>query len=255
MSPRRTMSDNRGDAFGAFLLDHYETGIPSAELIEREDSYLDSGSEPGLYFSEYDSWSSAERQFMSLASSPVLDIGCGAGRHSLYLQSKGLDVVGIDTSPGAIEVCKRRGLRNARVLPIAQVGRLERGSFSTILMLGNNFGLLGSPRRAKRILRDLHSITRDDAVILAGTRDPYRTSDPDHLDYHRRNRSRRRWPGQIRIRVRFKRIVGPWFDYLFVSPTEMDEVVAGTGWTVERLIDPSSANYFAVIRRSTVPRR
>jgi SAM-dependent methyltransferase len=243
------VSANSGDAFGAFLLDHHEARTPSAELIERDDSYIDFGSEPGLYFSEYDSWAPAERRFMELAREPVLDIGCGAGRHSLHLQNKGLHVVAIDNSPGAIEVCRRRGLKHVRVLSATEVGRLERGEFNTILMLGNNFGLLGSPRRAKKILRDLHSITRDGAAILAQTRNPYRTTDPDHLGYHRRNRARGRMAGQIRIRVRYRKIVGPWFDYLFVSPSEMDEIVAGTGWTVERLIDPEAANYHAVIRR------
>ena len=244
------MTNRNNDAFGAFLLAHHESGDPSAELIERDDSFIASGSEPGLYFSEYDSWSPAERALVDLASGVVLDIGCGAGRHSLYLQSKGLRVVAIDDSPGAIEVCKLRGLRGARVLPIAEIRRLARASFSTVLMLGNNFGLLGSPRRGKRILRDLHAITTDGATILAATRDPYRTSDPAHLSYHRRNVARRRAPGQIRMRARFRDKVGPWFDYLLVSPSEMNDVVAGTGWTVERLIDSSSANYLAVIRRT-----
>ena len=244
------MSTKKTDAFGAFLLAHFEAGTPSAELIERDDSFIDFGSQPGLYFSEYDSWSPAERELMDLAREPVLDIGCGAGRHSLHLQNNGLNVIAIDNSPGAIEVCTRRGLRNAMVLSATEVGRLERGGFSTVLMLGNNFGLLGSPRRAKRILRALHSITGDGAAILAGTRDPYRTSDPNHLGYHRRNRGRGRMAGQIRMRVRYRKIVGPWFDYLLVSPSEMSDVVAGTGWTVERLIDPGSANYHAVIRRA-----
>src|SRR5687768_4463205 len=112
------MSNTNNDAYGAFLLAHHEAGEPSAELIERDDGFIDFGSRPGLYFSEYDSWSDAERDLLGLADGPVLDIGCGAGRHSLYLQGKGLRVIGIDNSPGAIRVSKLRGLRNARVLAI-----------------------------------------------------------------------------------------------------------------------------------------
>ena len=165
---RRTMTPRSNDAFGAFLLAHHEPGRPSAELIERDDSFIDSGSRPGLYFSECGSWSPAERALVDLASGVVLDIGCGAGRHSLYLQNTGLRVVAIDKSPGAIKVCKLRGLRSTRVLPIEELRRLGRGSFDTVLMLGNNFGLLGSPRRGKRILRDLHAITRDGADDSGG---------------------------------------------------------------------------------------
>ncbi|MEU4196458.1 class I SAM-dependent methyltransferase [Kribbella sp. NPDC026611] len=38
---------------------------------------------------------------------PVLDVGCGPGRTSGLLAARGLDVVGIDLSPGMIEVARR----------------------------------------------------------------------------------------------------------------------------------------------------
>ncbi|NQT82293.1 class I SAM-dependent methyltransferase, partial [bacterium] len=79
---------------------------------------------------------------MRLARGKVLDIGCGAGRNSLYLQQKGLDVLGIDLSPLAIMVCQLRGFKKARVMSITEVdSRL--GTFDTIVMYGNNFGLFG----------------------------------------------------------------------------------------------------------------
>lgn len=238
------------DAYGAFLMDQYKSGKRSSELIERDDWYIDFGSEPGLYFSEYAAWSPGEREVVDLASGRVLDIGCGAGRHSLHLQGRGLQVTGIDDSAGAIRVCRERGARRATVLPIADVDRFKKNSFDTILMLGNNFGLLGTPRRAKRILRILHEITTDQASILAGTRDPYRTSDPVHLAYHARNRKKGRMVGQLKLRARFRNIVGPWFDYLFVSIQEMNEVVARTGWQIERIVDPDAPVYHAVIRKT-----
>jgi SAM-dependent methyltransferase len=89
-----------------------------------------------------------DRQAMAYVQGRVLDIGCGAGRHALYLQGQGFDALGIDNSPLAVEVCRRRGLLRAQVLPITQVSRAL-GSFDTILMMGNNFGLVGNPRRAR----------------------------------------------------------------------------------------------------------
>jgi hypothetical protein len=110
----------------------------------------------------------------------------------------------------------------------ALIHQLPRQRFDTVVMFGNNFGLVGSYWKAKRLLRQLHDITTDGAVVLAETVDPGMTGNPAHLRYQRRNRLRRRMPGQIRIRIRFERCVGRWFDYLLVSPAEMADILKGT---------------------------
>ena len=56
-------------------------------------------------------------------------------------------------------------------------------------------------------------------------------------------------PGQIRMRIRFGKTIGGWFDYLFVSPEEMNEILDGTRWRVERFIDPEDTLYAAKIRK------
>ena len=134
---------NSRDAYGQQLLAQYQNKVPTVEIIERDDDYIDTGSDPGLYFSEYEQWSPIEKRAIELAKGRILDVGCGAGRHALYLQSKGFDVTGIDNSPGAIEVCKLRGLNKAIVRPINQIDEFAPNSFDTIIMLGNNFGLFG----------------------------------------------------------------------------------------------------------------
>jgi SAM-dependent methyltransferase len=237
------------DAYGQQLLAQFHSNAPTAEIIERDDRFVDTGSEAGLYFRNYNQWSPFERRAIKLATGRILDIGCGAGRHSLYLQQKGFDVTGIDMSAGAVKVCKLRGLKKALVRPINDVDKFKPNSFDTILMFGNNFALFGSAKQARLLLRKLSRITSPDARIIAGTRNPYKTSDPNHLHYHRLNRKRGRMPGQIRIRVRFAKAVGAWFDLLFVSPKEMEVVLRDTDWRVEKFIGPEEANYFALIRK------
>src|ERR1043165_3676282 len=146
-----------------------------------------------------------------------LDVGCGAGRHSLYLQAKGFDVTGIDNSPLAIEICRQRGLKKTKVMAFKDVGQFEPNSFDTVILMGNNFGLFGSFRLAQTLLKKLHSLTSADALIIAGTRAPYSSSDPVHAKYHKLNLKRGRMAGQLRLRVRYKDVVGSWFDYLLVS--------------------------------------
>ena len=187
---------------------------------------------------------------MRHARGRVLDIGCGAGRHSLYLKEQGFDVLGIDNSPLAIEVCRSRGLSNAHVLSITQITP-QLGAFGTIPMLGNNFGLFGSFTRAKWLLRRFHRITSGEARIIAESRDPYETESLEHLEYHEFNRQRGRMPGQLRIRVRYKKYATPWFDYLLVSKDEMGRILEDTGWEAREFIDGETPGvYIAIIERA-----
>jgi len=241
--------DKREDAYGRMLLAQYARGEPSAEIVERDDAYIDTGADPGTYFQDYRDWLPTERRAIKYAMGMVLDIGCGAGRHALYLQDQGLDVVGIDNSPGAVKVCRLRGLKKALVRSIDEIGKFKPASFDTLLMLGNNFGLLGGTAKARRLLKELSRITSREARIIAGSRNPYLTTDPDHLQYHRLNRKRGRMAGQMRLRVRFGKSIGKWFDYLLVSPKEMESLLSESEWEIEQLIGSGEPEYFAVIRK------
>jgi hypothetical protein len=142
-------------------------------------------------------------------------------------------VLGIDSSPLALKVAKVRGVKKTRLLSFNDVD-FERGSCDNVVMYGNNFGLFASWGCAKRLLKRLHRMTSPGAKIVCSSVDPHRTDDPDHLRYHRWNKTRGRMPGQVRIRVRYRAYVGEWFDYLLVSPEEMRELVVGTGRRVGR---------------------
>lgn len=239
---------DRDDAFGHALLDHLE-GRAASEVIERNDGFIDvSARDIGTYFRLFAEWPAHEQQALGLASGRCLDIGCGAGRVLLELQQRGLDAVGIDVSPLALEVCRRRGARDVRQLSITDIDASV-GQFDTILMMGNNFGLFGTPARARRLLRRFLGIAGPDAYILAEVLDPYRTSEPFHLEYHRRNRERGRLAGQLKLRVRYKGYRTRWFEYLFVSEDEMRDILQGTGWVLSAIIPSTGAIYVGVLER------
>jgi SAM-dependent methyltransferase len=167
---------------------------------------------------------------------------------ALYLQERGHEVVGIDLSPLAVEVSRRRGVRNARELTVTRVGR-NLGLFDTIVMFGNNFGLMGSRRRAPWLMRRFRSIANEGARILAESVNPYKTENEEHLAYHEHNRRRGQMAGQLRIRIRHRQYATPWFDYLLASPEEMAELAEGTGWELERVIDVGEHVYVGVLER------
>jgi len=239
------MLEDRQDAFGHLMHDYF-TGRDGREIIERDDGLVDVSVGPTFYFLEYDQWRESEKEAIAFVRGRVLDVGCGAGRHALYLQGQGFDVTGLDNSPLALEVCRARGLKKTHLLSITQISK-RLGIFDTIMLLGNNFALTGTVKRTGWLLRRFYKMTPPSGRIIAQNRNPYITNVPEHLDYHARNRSRGRLPGQSRIRVRYKKYATPWIDFLMLSPDEMKEILTGTGWRIERLIAGNETVYIAVI--------
>lgn len=235
------------DAHGQAMYDYYK-GNRFSEVIERDDGNIDASDGPDAYFLAYKDWHSIQKKALRYVRGKIFDIGCGAGKHSLYLQQKGFDVLGIDSSPLAIKVCKLRGLKKTKVLSITRLSP-KLGKFDTILMLGTNFGLFANFKRAKWLLKRFKRITNNKTIIIAETLDPYQTKDPIHFSYHKLNRKRGRMPGQARIRVRYRKFVTPWFDYLLVSKTELQKILSGTGWKVKRFIDSKGPIYIAIIEK------
>lgn len=238
------------DALGQALYAPHGGGH-AYELVERDDGYLDLSGGPDAYTTSYHDWADCEKRAIRLARGRVLDIGCGAGRHAIYLQERGHDVLGIDVSSLALKVARQRGLRKTRLLPITKVSR-RLGTFDTILLLGNNFGLLANETRARWLLRRFKAIMPLGGRIIASSLDIYQSGDNVHRAYHRANRRRGRMGGQIRMRLRYREYATPYFDYLMVSLKEMEKIVAGTGWTISRRYEGAGPLFAVVLEREDV---
>ncbi len=242
------LSSNQ-DAQGREIHDYFKGDRDALEIVERDDGFIEAYPGPKAYLSKYEDWPPHQRAALRLARGRVLDIGCGGGRHSLYLQRKGQQVLGVDISPLAIRTSKLRGLKEARLMSITQIGP-KLGKFDTILMLGNNFGLFANPSRARFLLRKFLKVTTPEARIIAESRDIYKPPVPPyHRKYQLQNRRRGRMSGQVRIRIRYQGFSTPWFDYLLVSKSEMKQLVKRTGWNVRRFIESKGPQYIAIIQR------
>ena len=181
--------DLNKDAYGQQIWAFFQ-GKDSYEIVERDDGFIGLSGGAPVYFAEFKDWPNIEKQAIKLAKGKILDIGAGAGRNSLYLQKKGFDVTAIDNSFLAVKVCKKRGLKKAKVLPIEKINIFQPNIFDTIIMFGNNFGLFGSYKKAKTLLKKLYKITSPGALILAESNDVSKTNDPVHLSYHKFNEKR-----------------------------------------------------------------
>ncbi len=158
-------------------------------------------------------------------------------------------MVAIDVSPGAAEVCRRRGVDDVRLLPLARVDD-DLGVFDTVLMMCGNFGLVGNAEEASTILRRLHAMTSLHGRIVLDSVDPYVDSDAADLAYQERNRARGRMPGQVTIRIRYRGHATPWYDLLNVSAAELGQLVAGTGWRLARVVEGEPPDYYAVLEKT-----
>jgi len=234
------------DTFGKALM-AYHSGDPANYIIERDDGLTES-LDAKEYFIEYREWPRYEREAALEARGLVLDVGCGAGRVAVWLQSRGLEVVAIDVSPLALEVAGLRGVRDRRLMDVRSLN-LPRGHFDTVIMFGNNLGIGGDIQQTRRVLRSLHSVTGEDGIVIASTRDPLNTDNPAHLAYHERNRKRGRPPGLVRIRIGFQGEFDDWFELLMLGEDELTEVLELTGWALKGTYRSEGANYIAILTK------
>jgi len=84
------------DAYGYELYDYY-ANQDGMEIIERDDGFISTTTNISVYFAPYEQWPNRQKEAMKYVHGRVLDIGCGAGRHTLYLQEGGLEVTAVDT--------------------------------------------------------------------------------------------------------------------------------------------------------------
>ena len=154
------------DLFGKALLD-YQNGNYTEDLITST-SISDEDELPLPYlFRSYKEMPKLEQKALQLAKGKVLDVGCGSGSHSLFLQSKGIDVKAIDISKGAIEVTKLRGVLNSEIKDVLD----ETDTFDTIILLMNGTGIFQELSQVSKYLKHLKSLLKPQGQILIDSSD------------------------------------------------------------------------------------
>lgn len=215
------------DLLAEAMWQFYRTGRAKVR-VEREDGYW-TLEDLSWYFTTWRDFPPHERAVLKFARGRVLDLGCGAGRHSLYLQRRGLRVTALDDSERMVELARARGVRDVRVADAC--GRLPfvDGEFDTVLLLGNNLGFCGTEKKVCAMLRELHRITNAQGRVLATTRQPS-ARNAQQRAYLQRNLERGRALGQLRLRLVYKGQTSQWFNLLLLTPIDVICVASDTGW-------------------------
>ena len=156
------------DLMGRAIWDYYYQ--ENSEDLQTETSISELDDLPVSYlFRDYQEMNALEKKALDLSFGKVLDVGSGAGSHSLYLQNeRKLEVTALDISPKSIEVCKARGVKNAICEDLLQ---FSENKFDTVLLLMNGTGIFQSLEHIDQYLQKLKSLVAENGQILLDSTD------------------------------------------------------------------------------------
>ncbi|WP_291151720.1 class I SAM-dependent methyltransferase [Flavobacterium sp. UBA7680] len=229
------------DLFGKAMYDFQTNNSPENIITETSISEEDEMSVEYL-FRSYDEMPKIEQKALQLAIGKTLDVGCGAGSHSLSLQNdRNLDVTSIDISEKAIETCKLRGLKNAKVENILD---FEGEKFDTIILLMNGTGIFGKLENCNTYLSKLKSLLNLGGQILIDSSDIIYMFDEDE-DGGKWIPSETEYYGELTFTISYKGEKEETFDWLYLDYNTLQNAAIANGLKCELVTEGDHYDYLA----------
>ncbi len=219
------------DVFGKALQDLNQFG--QTEKLWLHNNYGKPEDMPvEIFFRTEEDISDLEELALNLCKGKVLDIGAGAGAHSLILQAYNFDVTALEISPLACEVMKNRGLKkvtNANIFTYQE-------KFDTLLLLMNGIGLCGDIKGLNRLLAHFKKCLNAGGQIILDS------SDISYL-YPDENYPKNKYYGQISYQYEYQSVKGDWFKWLYVDFDRLRKIALTNGLNCERLFEDDMDQY------------
>jgi SAM-dependent methyltransferase len=229
------------DIFGKAITAYYENADETDITVHSPDFDDDVIPVPYL-FRNFKEMPKLEQKALQLCRGRVLDVGCGAGSHSLYLQEeRNLEVVGIDTSAGAIEICRKRGISDARNTAFEE---LSEEKFDTILLLMNGTGIVGKMKFLDRFFERLKDLLSIDGQVLIDSSDLIYLFDADEdggvwVD------SSKGYYGELTYRLSYKGKISESFDWLYLDFESLSLAATKNGFNCVKVFEGEHYDYLA----------
>lgn len=196
-----------------------------------------------MLFRKENEMPSIERKALSMARGRTLDVGAGAGCHSLVLQQRGTDVTAIDISPLAVETMKLRGVKEVRQQDFFEVDEC----FDTILMLMNGIGIVGRLQRMPLFFRLLDRILAPGGQLLCDSSDicyVFENEDgemlfPEGDGYY----------GELTYQMQYDDVKGETFPWLYIDDETLRACTEACGYQVEVVQQGEHYDYLARITK------
>ncbi len=229
------------DLFGKAILDFQTHNKPEDLITETSISEEDEMSVAYL-FRSYSEMPSLEQKALELAKGKILDVGCGAGSHSLYLQNQRyLDVTAIDISANAIQACTLRGIKDAKV---QDVMALENEKYDTILLLMNGAGMCGRLKNVAAFLSKLKSLLKPNGQILLDSSDIIYMFDEDE-DGSKIIPLDQEYYGEVVFNIRYKGQQENPFNWMYIDYNTMQNAAHANELHCELLLEGDHFDYLA----------
>ncbi|WP_298136737.1 bifunctional 2-polyprenyl-6-hydroxyphenol methylase/3-demethylubiquinol 3-O-methyltransferase UbiG [Flavobacterium sp.] len=228
------------DLFGKAILDFQTNNSPENIITETNISEADE-MDVAYLFRSYNEMPKLEKKALQLSKGTVLDVGCGAGSHSLYLQNeKNLNVTSIDISENAIQACQLRGLKNAKVQNILD---LENEKFDTILLLMNGTGIFGTLAETSNYLQKLKSLLTPNGQILIDSSDIIYMFDED--DDGSKWIPADGYYGELTFTISYKNQTEEPFPWLYLDYNTLQNAAFANGLQCELIEEGKHFDYLA----------
>lgn len=234
------------DIFGEAIKDFYHNEYKEDIVVQAPDFDDDSIPIPYL-FRSYEEMPLIEQKALDLADGEVLDAGCGAGSHSLYLQEhKKLKVHAIDISEGAIEICKKRGIQTASVQDVL---KLQKKQYDTLLFLMNGSGIIGKLSDIDRFFTHLKKLLKPNGQILMDSSDiSYLFTEEDGSFWVDTSKG---YYGEMQYKMNYKNHSSDWFDWLYIDYNTLQNAANSNGLLCELLLEGENNDYLVKLTMAT----
>jgi len=229
------------DLFGKAILDFQTNNSPEDLITETTISEEDEMSVAYL-FRDFFGMPKLEQRALQLSKGKVLDGGCGAGSHSLYLQKeKNLEVTAIDISKNAVEACRLRGISDVFEIDILEFNSDKK--FDTILLLMNGTGIFGKLEHVAKYLQKLKSVLTENGQILIDSSDIIYMFDEDE--------DGGKWIsgdvyyGEIEFTISYKGEKEAPFPWLYMDYNTLQNAAVANGLKCELVLEGDHFDYLA----------
>jgi len=222
------------DILGQALSDFYNRNPQNQLWINT--SYGDPEEMPvDVFFRTEEDMPDLELVALEHCKGKILDIGAGAGSHSLLLQENGFDVTALELSSLACRVMQQRGV--TKVIN-QDIFTFKKERFDTLLLLMNGIGLCGSIDGLNALLTHLKGILEPGGQII------FDSSDISYLYEDEENIIKPNgYYGEVSFQYEYKQMSGEWFKWLYIDKDYLFKIAQQLDFRAEILFEDDNDQY------------